>query len=184
MFLYILVHIDFPVTFWYRERGVVRRLRSLRLPDIRTPLDLPDIDDFRDIVGSATKGDAVSMEQLRATFSRGPSFAAHVGSMGSRAKYTLIEIYTQGDPLQRAVIEKELDEIREGLITDEEPGVIEELLIGCVLCSYLELQVAMKLSQNLGSESVTLGRFHLKLRESATRRFNGAIRSLKLYRNR
>jgi hypothetical protein len=148
------------------------------------PLDLPDIDDFQDIVGSATKGDAVSMEQLRATFSRGPSLAAHVGSMGSRAKYSLIEVYTQGDPLQRAVIEKELDEIREGLITDEEPGVIEELLIGCVLCSYLELQVAMKLSQNLGSESVTLGRFHLKLRESATRRFNGAIRSLKLYRNR
>jgi hypothetical protein len=40
-----------------------------------------------------------------------------------------------------------------------EPGVIEELLIGCVLCSYLELQVAMKLSQNLGAESVTLPRF-------------------------
>ena len=148
------------------------------------PLDLPDIDDFQDIVGSATKGDAVSMEQLRATFSRGPSLAAHVGSMGSRAKYTLIEIYTQGDPLQRAVIEKELDEIREGLITDGEPGVIEELLIGCVLCSYLELQVAMKLSQNLGTESVTLGRFHLKLRESATRRFDGAIRSLQSYRKR
>jgi hypothetical protein len=31
------------------------------------PLDLPDIDDYQDIVGSATKGDAVSMEQLRAT---------------------------------------------------------------------------------------------------------------------
>ena len=146
------------------------------------PLDLPDIDDFRDIVGSATNGDAVSMEQLRATFSRGPSLAAHVGSMGSRAKYTLIEIYTQGDPLVRCTIEKELEEIREGLITGEEPGVIEELLIGCVLCSYLELQVALKLSVGLGAESVTLGRFHLKLRESATRRFDGAIRSLKSYR--
>ena len=83
------------------------------------------------------------------------------------------------------MIEKELDEIRDGLLTDdEEPGVVEELLIGYVLCSYLELQVAMKLSQNLGSESVTLGRFHLKLRESATRRFNGAIRSLQSYRKR
>ena len=147
------------------------------------PLDLPDIDDYQDIVGSASKGDAVSMVQLRATFSRGPSLAAHVGSMGSRAKYTLIEIYTQGDPLQRSVIEKELDEIRDGLLNDDrEPGVIEELLIGCVLCSYLELQVAMRLSQNLGAESVTLGRFHLKLRESATRRFDSAIRSLKSYR--
>jgi hypothetical protein len=149
------------------------------------PLDLPDIDDYQDIVGSANNGNAASMEQLRATFSRGPSLAAHVGSRGSRAKYTLIEVYTQGDPLQRAVIEKELEEIRDGLLTDdEEPGVIEELLIGCVLCSYLEMQVAMKLSQNLGVESITLGRFHLKLRESATRRFDGAIRSLKSYRKR
>ena len=31
--------------------------------------------------------------------------------------------------------------------------MIEELLIGCVLCSYLELQVAMKISQNLGPAS-------------------------------
>jgi hypothetical protein len=124
------------------------------------PLDLPDIDDDQDMVGSANNGNAVSMEQLRATFSRGPSLAAHVGSMGSRAKYTLIEVYTQGDPLQRAVIEKELDEMRDGLLTDDgEPGVIEELLIGCVLCSYLELQVALKLSVGLGAESVTLGRF-------------------------
>ena len=58
------------------------------------------------------------------------------------------------------------------------------LLSCCLQCSYLELQVAMRLSQNLGVESVTLDRFHLKLRESATRRFDGAIRSLKSYRKR
>jgi hypothetical protein len=59
------------------------------------------------------------MEQLRATFSRGPSMAAHVGSMGNRAKQSLIEMYTKGDSLVRCTIEKELEEIREGLITGE-----------------------------------------------------------------
>jgi hypothetical protein len=146
--------------------------------------EFPEIDDFEDVIGSTSSDEAVTFNQLRATYSRGPSMAAHVGSMGNRAKQSLIEMYTKGDPLVRCTIEKELEEIREGLIADGESGVIEELLIGCVLCSYLELQVALKLSVGLGAESVTLGRFHLKLRESATRRFDGAIRSLQSYRKR
>jgi hypothetical protein len=70
------------------------------------------------------------------------------------------------------------------LSESQQPTTVERLLISGVVCAWLEVQLAITKSTALGEESLRRSGFHLKLRESANRRFELSVRALQQYRIR
>jgi len=144
----------------------------------------PDRELFDEAVAAANGGDAEGLERLEELLSQFPQIWQQVGDLNQHAIRTLVTLLAAGNVLAQQSILKSVEQLTDDLSEGNLPSVPEQLLIGGVVCSWLEVQLAINQSAGLGDESLVRSRFHLKLRDSSRRRFESAVRSLQQYRIR
>ena len=145
---------------------------------------LPGKEAFEAVVAAANGGDEQALNELEHILQQHDSVWNTVSSLGEHAMAALVDLLSNGDPLVIARLEEGCQLLHSELLGIDRPTKLEQLVISRVICAWLEYQMAMIHTSGLGQESLVKSRFHLKMRESADRRFDNAVRALQCYRKR
>jgi hypothetical protein len=145
---------------------------------------LPDRDHFDNVLAQANDGVPGAVESLRELLEEHPQIWQQVGDLNRHTVMTLVRMIAGENILIQQSITKAVAQLVDDLADTAAPVMAEKLLISRVVCSWLECQLAITVSANLGTESLVRSRFHLKLRESSQRRFESSVLALQQFRRR
>ena len=146
--------------------------------------ELPDRDDFQNAVDGANLGDTDKLLELQQLLDKHPEIWNQLGDLSKHAVMSLVRLIAGDNRCLHESIIRSVQQLTRDLSQSQQPTTVERLLISGVVCSWLEVQLAIEKSTSLGEESLRRSRFHLKLRESANRRFESSVRALQQYRIR
>lgn len=149
---------------------------------------MPTEAEFKSLVRRANADDQLALAQLRRTLDDNPVIWRRLGDMNAYAQRALIKAIAGGDTLLFESITREADEFRASLSQPSskksQPSLtkLEELAIERIVSMWLELQWIVAKHSSMIDASLPQARFNLRLLESASRRYDAAIRSLLLIR--
>jgi hypothetical protein len=146
--------------------------------------ELPDREEFQNTVDAANLGDADKLLELQQLLDKHPEIWNQLGDLSKHAVMSLVRMIAGDNRLLHESIIRSVQQLTLDLSESQQPTTVERLLISGVVCAWLEVQLAIEKSTSLGEESLRRSRFHLKLRESANRRFESSVRALQQYRIR
>lgn len=146
--------------------------------------ELPDREEFQNTVDAANAGDSDKILKLQTLLDQHPAIWRQVGDLSKHAVLSLVRMIACSNTLLQESIIRSVEQLTLDLSESQTPTTVESLLISGVVCAWLEVQLAITKSTALGEESLRRSRFHLKLRESANRRFEASVRALQQYRIR
>ena len=115
---------------------------------------------------------------------RHPEIWNQLGDLSKHSVMSLVRSIAGDNSCLHESIIRSVQQLTLDLSESQQPTTVERLLISGVVCAWLEVQLAIEKSTSLGEESLRRSRFHLKLRESANRRFESSVRALQQYRIR
>lgn len=142
---------------------------------------MPTEAEFKSLVSLANAGDQLALAQLRRTLDDNPIIWQRLGDMGAYAQRALIGAIAGGDKLLFESITRAADDLR-ATLSPSSSTKLEELAIDRVVASWLELRwIDAKHSSTING-SLPQARFNLRLKDSAARRYEAAVRSLVLIR--
>ncbi|HIE83729.1 MAG TPA: hypothetical protein EYQ00_07750 [Dehalococcoidia bacterium] len=146
--------------------------------------ECPDREDFQNAVDGANLGDTDKLLELQQLLDKHPEIWNQLGDLSKHAVMSLVRMIAGGNRCLHESIIRSVQQLTLDLSESQQPTTVERLLISGVVCAWLEVQLAIEKSTSLGEESLRRSRFHLKLRESANRRFESSVRVLQQYRIR
>ena len=146
--------------------------------------EFPDREDFQNAVDGANLGDTDKLLELQQLLDKHPEIWNQLGDLSKHAVMSLVRMIAGDNRLLHESIIRSIQQLTLDLSESHHPTTVERLLISGVVCAWLEVQLAIAKSTSLGEESLRRSRFHLKLRESANRRFESSVRALQQYRIR
>ena len=139
--------------------------------------ELPTLPDFKQLVQQANSGDPIALEKLRHTLDNNPTIWQTVGDLGLVAENSLIELIAGQDQLARESIRRKIDQLKQDLLPAR-PTALEKLAVQRVITCWLDCEyTTTKFPEPKGA---TLGqqRLTLKMKDSANRRYDAAMKSL------
>jgi hypothetical protein len=146
--------------------------------------EFPDREVFQNAVDGANLGDTDKLLELQQLLDKHPEIWNQLGDLSKHAVMSLVRLIAGDNRLLHESIIRSVQQLTLDLSESQQPTTVERLLISGVVCAWLEVQLAIEKSTSLGEESLRRSRFHLKLRESANRRFESSVRALQQYRIR
>ena len=146
--------------------------------------EFPDREVFQNAVDGANLGDTDKLLELQQLLDKHPEIWNQLGDLSKHAVMSLVRMIAGDNRLLHESIIRSIQQLTLDLSESHHPTTVERLLISGVVCAWLEVQLAIAKSTSLGEESLRRSRFHLKLRESANRRFESSVRALQQYRIR
>ena len=146
--------------------------------------EFPDRETFQNAVDGANLGDTDKLLELQQLLDKHPEIWNQLGDLSKHAVMSLVRLIAGDNRCLHESIIRSVQQLTRDLSQSQQPTTVERLLISGVVCSWLEVQLAIEKSTSLGEESLRRSRFHLKLRESANRRFESSVRALQQYRIR
>ena len=146
--------------------------------------EFPDREVFQNAVDGANLGDTDKLLELQKLLDEHPEIWNQLGDLSKHAVMSLVRMIAGDNRLLHESIIRSIQQLTLDLSESHHPTTVERLLISGVVCAWLEVQLAIAKSTSLGEESLRRSRFHLKLRESANRRFESSVRALQQYRIR
>jgi hypothetical protein len=141
--------------------------------------ELPTLPEFKQLVQQANAGDPIALAKLRKILDDNPTIWQTVGDLGLVAENSLIELISGGNQLVRESLQRKVQEHKQDL-TPVYPSALEKLAVQRVITTWLECEyTTTKFPEPKGA---TLGqqRLALKLKDSAARRYDAAMKSLLL----
>jgi hypothetical protein len=136
------------------------------------------IEEFQRIVHRANKGHEKSLQQMKHLLDLNPSIWEQVGDLGAHAELALINLVAEGNVLAAESLKRYIVAMKIGL-AGSSPTPLERLAIQRVTACWLHCQLADKGCVNADS-STGQQRFWARRQEIAERRFQVALKSLKL----
>jgi hypothetical protein len=146
--------------------------------------ELMDREEFQNTVDAANLGDTDKLLELQQLLDKHPEIWNQLGDLSKHAVISLVRLIAGDNRCLHESIIRSVQQLTLDLSESQQPTTVERLLISGVVCAWLEVQLAITKSTALGEESLRRSRFHLKLRESANRRFEASVRALQQYRIR
>ena len=146
--------------------------------------ELLDREEFQNTVDAANLGDTDKILELQQLLDKHPEIWNQLGDLSKHAVMSLVRLIAGDNRCLHESIIRSVQQLTLDLSELQQPTAVERLLISGVVCAWLEVQLAIEKSTSLGEESLRRSRFHLKLRESANRRFESSVRALQQYRIR
>jgi len=146
--------------------------------------ELMDREEFQNTVDAANLGDTDKLLELQKLLDEHPEIWNQLGDLSKHAVMSLVRMIAGENRCLHESIIRSVQQLTLDLSESQQPTTVERLLISGVVCAWLEVQLAIAKSTALGEESLRRSRFHLKLRESANRRFESSVRALQQYRIR
>lgn len=146
--------------------------------------ECPDREDFQNAVDGANLGDTDKLLELQQLLDKHPEIWNQLGDLSKHSVMSLVRMIAGENRCLHESIIRSVQQLTLDLSESQQPTTVERLLISGVVCAWLEVQLAIAKSTALGEESLRRSRFHLKLRESANRRFESSVRALQQYRIR
>ena len=146
--------------------------------------EFPVDEAFQNTVDAANLGDKDKLRELKELLDQHPEIWNQLGDLSKHAVLSLVRMIAGGNMLLQESIIRSMQQLTLDLSESQKPTTAERLLISGVVCAWLEVQLAIAQLTSPSEESVTRARFHLKLRESANRRFESSVRALQQYRIR
>ena len=141
--------------------------------------EVPTLPDFKQLVGQANSGDPIALPRLRRTLDGNPTIWQTVGDPGLVAENSLIELISGGNQLVGESIRRKINELKQDLLPAR-PTALEKLAVQRVITCWLDCEfTTTKFPEPKGA---TLGqqRLTLKMKDSANRRYDAAMKSLLL----
>jgi hypothetical protein len=142
---------------------------------------MPTEAEFKSLVKMANAGDAMALVDLRRTLDDNPVIWQRLGDMGAYAQRALIEAIAGGDKLLFESITRAADELR-ATLQETNPSKLEELAIDRIVACWLEMRWIDAKHSSTSDATLPQARFNLRLKDSAARRYEAAVRSLVLIR--
>lgn len=140
-------------------------------------------EEFDSLVKSANSGCEQSLRRLREVLDENPAIWQRVGDVGKHAEHAIIRAIAGENKLISASIEKKLDQMRRELLEDN-PSLLEQLAVQRVLACYLECEFIDSRRQPDATTHLPTARYVLKLKDSSQRRFDAAMKSLVLIKEK
>jgi hypothetical protein len=141
--------------------------------------EMPTLPEFKHLVEQANAGDSTSLTRLRQTLDENPGIWQRIGDLGLVAENALIELASGGNQLVRESVQRKVQELKQDLLPIN-PTPLEKLAVQRVVTCWLDCEyTTTKFPEPKGA---TLGqqRFTLKMKDSASRRYDAAMKSLLL----
>ena len=147
------------------------------------PAGLPCREEFQALVKLANSGDTDALAKLRTLLAGHPEIWQSVGDLARHAQLNLTRLIARGDELVFESLQLKLAELRLEL-TGAVSTPLTALAVDRVVTAWLELQSAdIKFPADAG-DTLQMARYVVQLKTSAQRRFDAAIRSLVLVREK
>jgi hypothetical protein len=146
--------------------------------------EFPDREDFQNAVDGANLGYTDKLLELQQLLDQHPEIWNQLGDLSKHAALSLVRMIAGDNRCLHESIIRSVQQLTLDLSESQQPTTVERLLISGVVCAWLEVQLAIAKSTSIGEESLRRSQFHLKLRESANRRFESSVRALQQYRIR
>jgi hypothetical protein len=154
-------------------------------PEVPTPNgtkpipELPSLPDFKQLVEQANSGDPVALAKLRQSLDENPVIWQRLGDMGLVAENALIDLIAGDNQLVRESVQRKIHELKKDLMPGN-PTALEELAVQRVITCWLDNEYTTTAYPE--PKGVTLGqqRLTLKMKDSASRRYDAAMKSLLL----
>ena len=147
----------------------------------KTPEPLPSQLEFDTLVQRANAGDAEALAKLRQVLDEHPEIWQNVGNLAQHAKMNLVRLIAGSDQLVTESLLRSADDLEKKL-AGPSPSPLEQLSARRVAACWLQLQFTNTLHPQPDGQTLRQQKFVLKLKESAERLFDNAVRSLALVR--
>jgi hypothetical protein len=123
------------------------------------------------------------LAQLCRVLDANPQIWQDIGDLAKYAQFSIIKVIAKGNQLIAESVKKKADELRRDL-SGENPSPLEKLAIERVIATFLELQfVDVKHPADSG-QNLANARYVVQLKVGVQKRFDAALKSLLLIRER
>ncbi len=136
-------------------------------------------DEFKALVELANSGDELALAELRELLDSRPDIWQQIGDLGRHAELAMINLIAGNNSLVRESLMRKIEEMKGELVGDD-PSLLEKIAAQRVIATWLDVQYTATAYPEPKGETITEARFQLKLKDSAERRFNAAMKSLML----
>ena len=138
---------------------------------------------FGELVNKANAGDAVSLASLRHYLDEHPEIWQSVGNLSQHVQENHISKIAAGNQLAAESLRKRAEWFRKDL-AGPNPSSLEKVAIDSVMAAWFELHfVELTYPPGAGKE-LAMARYLVQLRSCAQRRFDSAMKSLLLIREK
>jgi hypothetical protein len=138
---------------------------------------------FEGLVQRANGGDQVAIQDLRSILQNRPELVDHLANITSHALLALIRAIAGTNQLVHASLEMKMEQLQTELLGPN-PSTLERLLVGRVVVSYLETEYLTAKYAADGTGNLATAKFAVQAKLAAQRRFESAVKSLMLVRER
>lgn len=131
----------------------------------------------------ANAGDADALTQLCRVLDANPQVWQEIGDLAKHAQFSIVKAICNGNQLIAESVKRKADELRRDL-SGENPSPLEKLAIERVVATFLEMQfVDIKHPADSG-QNLPTARYVVQLKVGVQKRFDSALKSLLLIRER
>ncbi|MEO8495480.1 MAG: hypothetical protein ABI614_10440 [Planctomycetota bacterium] len=145
------------------------------------PTQMPTRQDFDALVKAANGGSEEALDSLRTLLNDVPEIGRQVGDMFAYAKASLIKLIAKDNQLLIESLRRTVDEMEVELLGND-ASRLERMAVQRIVATWLELQFTDTVHPEPQGKSLAQVKFSLDLKNSAQRRFDGALKSLSLVR--
>ena len=139
--------------------------------------------EFAELVRRANAGEERAVSDLRAILHDRPQVWRRLADLSQHAELALIRAIAGKNKLLATSLENKLAELRSELLGSN-PSTLEKLLVGRVVVSFLEVEFATMKFPADEAANLPTAKFAIQLKAGAQRRFDAAVKSLLLVRER
>ena len=166
---------------WWRQAGI-NTTGANGAPE-QKPKGLPDRDRLTELVGKANAGDEAALASLRLFLDENPEVWQKVGDLSLHVQENHIRRISDGSRLATESLRKKAEWFRKSL-AGPNPSSLERVAIENVVAAWFERhEVELKYPAGFGKE-LAMARFVVQLRNSVHRRYDSAMKSLLLIREK
>ena len=148
------------------------------------PLSLPSRELLNDLVRRANDGDSGALTDLRKFLDDHPEIWQNIGDLARHAQESMLRAVAGKNQLLTESLRRGAEQLRIDLQGDRPANPVESLAIERVVAAWTELQFAAAKYPVDAGDNLPMARFVLQLKESTQRRFDAAMRSLLLVREK
>ena len=140
---------------------------------------MPTQEDFKRLVERANAGEQQSLAELRRVLDENPIIWQRLGDLGAHARLALIKSMSGEDRLLFESISRSCDEL-EAKLRSLGASKLEALAVQRVVMCWLEIHWVETRQASREAGTLPQSHFQLRLKDSAARRYDMAVRSLLL----
>jgi hypothetical protein len=152
-------------------------------PEVPPKAEMPSRADLDPLIKRANAGDDDALEQLREVFDQWPEIWQQVGDLARACERKLVTLLAGDSRYVQEAVARKAEALRLELLGDD-ASPLERLVVEQVVISWMELHfLQIKLAGD-GGNTLTFAKYSATVKAEAQRRFDTAMKSLLLVREK